>query len=195
MQDVQLRVGMPLADFIRENDHQPFELIQGEKVPKMPTVAGHNETLHIVFQLLVAFVTSRLLGLVRMESTFILPDSDDQDWVKGSRTPDILFFAAERLAAYKTARPDWRSRPYAMVPDLVIEIVSPNDSYSDLDAKADLYLADGVRTVWAVDPQRRTVRVYTDAGEYRLKGDDVLYGGDVVPGFETAISAFFQESE
>jgi Uma2 family endonuclease len=123
-----------------------------------------------------------------------LPDSYNPNWVAGSRIPDIVFFVKERFAEYKAATPDWGDRPYAIVPDLVIEVVSPNDQYSDIDAKVDLYLADGVRIVWVIDPQRRKVHVHTSDRDdpHVLKGDEMLKGGDVLPGFEIALTKLFE---
>jgi hypothetical protein len=43
------RVGMPLDEFLELNHEQPFELIDGERIPLMPTVAAHSATLHALF--------------------------------------------------------------------------------------------------------------------------------------------------
>ncbi len=42
---IMTRVGMPLAEFIQQHDQQPFELINGARRPKLPTVFGHSKTL------------------------------------------------------------------------------------------------------------------------------------------------------
>ena len=44
--------------------------------------------------------------------------------------------------------------------DLMVEIVSPNDSASDLVDKVEFYLQNGVRSVWIVDPSRRRIDIY-----------------------------------
>ncbi|MDX1991894.1 MAG: Uma2 family endonuclease [bacterium] len=191
MQDVQERVGMPLEEFLQEFQRQPFELINGEKRVKMPGVAGHSYRMYLLYQWLLTFVLPRGLGEVLLETTFILPGSYGSDWVKGSRIPDILFYAADRLAEYRLEIPDWERRLYELVPDLVIEIVSPNDSYSDIDAKVDLYMGDDVHLIWVCDPQRRKVRVHTPEGEATLSGDAKLTGGDILPGFEVALPDLF----
>lgn len=64
-----------------------------------------------------------------------------------------MFFEKNRLAAYKEQTPDREEKPFVLVPDLAIEIVSKNDRYSDINDKVMLYLADGVRLVWVIDPQ------------------------------------------
>lgn len=189
------RVGMPLADFIRLYDEEgPFELINGEKVKRMPNVAGHSETIRALFVAIYLYVTSKLGGDVFSETTFILPDTFTSNWVEGSRIPDVMYYAAGRLPAYKSETPDWRERPFALVPDLVVEVVSPNDKVSEMDAKVDQYLADGVRLLWVIDPQRHKAVVYAPDQEQpvHLAGDDVIDGQAIIPGFQIVLSKLFE---
>jgi Uma2 family endonuclease len=182
---INVRIGMPLADFIAESNDQVFELIHGQRVPKMPPVAGHNESLDTLYMRLRSHTDAHDLGLTRSETTFVLPDEYDEHWVTGSRTPDVMFIAKARIEAYRAAHSDWRDKPYLIVPDFVAEITSPNDSFSDVDAKVDAYLADGVRLIWIIDPQRRKAFVYTrDDDPQRLVGTGELSGDDVIPGFK-----------
>jgi Uma2 family endonuclease len=109
-----------------------------------------------------------------------------------------MYYRAERLEAYKAATPDWKLRPYVLVPDLVVEVVSPTDNLTELDDKVDVYLADGVNLVWVIDPQREKVSVYTLVAERphtkqhtTLKPGDTLSGGDLMPGFEIAVATIF----
>lgn len=71
------------------------------------------------------------------------------------------------------------------MPDLVVEIVSPTDSYGEVDDKVARYLEDGVRLIWVINPRTRTIHVYTPGSERfeRLTADDILDGGEVVRGF------------
>lgn len=57
------------------------------------------------------------------------------NWVTGSRQPDVMFSTAERINAYKEANPDWKRKPYVLVPDLVVEVMSVNDDPADLTRK------------------------------------------------------------
>lgn len=188
------RVGMPLDGFIREYDRAPFELINGERKPIMPGVSGHIYVIRLLFLLLYTHTAQNRLGEVFPEATFILPNSYDSNWVKGSRVPDVSFFVAERIAAYIAQTPEWKERPFALVPDMVVEVVSPDDHYSDIDEKVDIYLADGVRLIWVIDPQRRKATVHTPDSDQplHLKGDAVLNGRDVIPGFEIPLPKLFE---
>lgn len=191
---IATRIGMPLEAFIREHEAQPFELINGERRAKLPTITGHNDVADRACTELKVQAEARDIGIARMEATYVLPDNYDSDWVKGSRTPDVLFIRIERLKVYREEHPDWRKKPYLIVPDLVVEVVSPNDKVTELDEKIEAYLADGVRLIWVLKPQSRTAIVYApDVEQPRfLAGDAMLEGGEVVPGFKIALAKLFE---
>jgi len=190
----QEKVGMPLDEFIEQTNDQVFELINGERIPRLPTITAHNETIHKLLMLLSLTAEAKNLGIVRVEATYVLPDRYDSNWVTGSRTPDLLFIGAERLAAYKEAHPNWRETPYLIVPDLVVEVVSPTDLYSQIDAKVDAYLADGVRLILVVDPQRRKAIVYSPDAEQplHLSGNAQIDLSDVIPDLKIALPSLFE---
>lgn len=183
---------LSLEEFVRLYEQQPFELIDGERIPLSPTVQAHNVTTSTMFRLLIVYIHPQSLGEVFVEAPFVLEYS--KNWVKGSRTPDLMFVRADRLAACRESNPDWRSKLLVLVPDLAIEIVSQNDSYSDVEAKAEGYLRDGVRMVWIFDPQRKKIAVH-EAGSSMVKmlsSEEILTGGDVIPGFEVLVAKIFE---
>lgn len=188
------RTGMPLDEFIRQHEAQPFELINGERRLKVMTVAGHNFVIHLLYQRLLAWFSVENRGEVFMEATYILPDAYDSDWVRESRTPDLLVYLGQRFASYRQAHPDWREKPYLLVPDLVIEIISPNDKFTEPDEKVEAYLKDGVRLVWLVDPKRRKAIVYVVDGEQPryLTRETRLESEDVLPDFSLELAQLFE---
>jgi Uma2 family endonuclease len=193
MNTTPTRIGMSLAEFLEEAPRQPFELINGEKRLIMPTVLAHNLIIRLLFRILDAYVVAQKLGEMFFELTFILPDSYSSDLVKGSRTPDLMFYSGDRVARYMAENPGHGDRPLPLVPDLVIEVISPTDNYNDVLEKVNAYLADGVRMIWLVEPKSRTVTVY-EVDEERLlllRGDATLDGGDVLPGFTLALAQLF----
>jgi Uma2 family endonuclease len=186
---------MTMEEFIRRSDQEgPFEIINGEIVSRMPTVFGHGEIANLIGTLLNQLAGDQ--GKAYVEVTFIYPDDYDANWVRGSRIPDVMFIRTERLDAYKTANPDWRGKPLMLVPDLVVEVVSPTDQYSDVQAKVQRYLADGVRLVWVFDPQTKTVTAYSRTQEgYRVRAfneSDTLDGGDVIAGLSINLKEIFE---
>jgi Uma2 family endonuclease len=77
--------------------------------------------------------------------------------------------------------------------DLVVEVQSPSARRRTTQDKIREYLNRGVRMIWVVDPEARTVTVYRQAGEGRLLWDDAtLTGEDVLPGFECRVAEFFE---
>jgi Uma2 family endonuclease len=187
------RIGMPLDEFLELSNQQPFELINGERIPKLPNVYGHDELSDRLYEALAAYSSVGNGGKAHMEVAFILPDTYDSDWVTGSRIPDVMFFVGNRLANYKAENPEYRTRPLSIVPDLVIEVVSLNDKVVELDKKIDLYLSDGVRLIWVFNPQSRKVTVHAPDLENPVVLKDTLDGGDVLPGFTLDLQKFFGE--
>jgi Uma2 family endonuclease len=79
---------------------------------------------------------------------------------------------------------------------LAAEVLSPNDRASQVLAKVDDYLRNGVRVVWLVDPESRTVRVYRpNQPTINLAADDEINGGDELPGFRCSLREFFLLSQ
>ena len=73
-----------------------------------------------------------------------------------------------------------------------MEVISPNDLYTEVDEKITEWLAYGTRMVLVVDPRRRTVAVHRPGQAVRIFGvDDTLDGEDVVPGWQLSIRDLF----
>ena len=177
---------MTLDEFIEAYNRQPFEFVNGEKRPLMPNVAIHQWILRALFRLLDAYCVAGQLGEVMFELPVV--ETYDANWVKGSRTPDLMFFKAEKWAQYTAETENWLKKPALIVPDLAVEILSPNDSFSELQEKVDEYLERGVLLVWVIDPQKKRVYVYHDDHKLTLSVKDTLTGGEVIPGLEIRLS-------
>jgi Uma2 family endonuclease len=101
------------------------------------------------------------------------------------RKPDISVILCDP-AGFIPPRKNQRSAP-----DLVVEVVSPNDTVSDLDAKIHEFLQAGTKLVWVVNPETRTVLVRRADGTLQLLTDPAeLTGEAVLPGFTTPLAAF-----
>ena len=103
------------------------------------------------------------------------------------REPDLAFISAARLPL------DVRVRGYAEIaPDLVVEIVSPSDRPVAVHDKAQMWLRYGVRLVWVVNPETRTIiTMPADGPDRTLYEDDTLDGGAVIPGFSCPVRDVF----
>jgi Uma2 family endonuclease len=100
------------------------------------------------------------------------------------RGPDVAFVRKDRL-------PQPIPNSYLEFgPDLVVEILSPNDRPGELLAKIGDWLDAGARLVWVIDPERRIARVYrADGTEHILEENDQLIGEDVLPGLSCALAS------
>jgi Uma2 family endonuclease len=103
------------------------------------------------------------------------------------RFPDVAWIRKDKLPG---------GRPYAghcrAVPDLIVEVVSPNDDAEQLQAKLAEFRAAGVPLLWVVYPGSRQVEVIHDDGTARyLAESDALDGGDVLPGFSCQVADLF----
>jgi Uma2 family endonuclease len=123
------------------------------------------------------------------EAPYVLVEA--KNWVKGSRVPEVMYCSAERLKAYREQVPDWKSKPLILVPDLVVEVVSANDRYTDIQSKVEVYQNDGVNLIWVIDPHRQKVIVHQGNLQTILSVQDTLSGGEVVPGFEVPVADLF----
>ena len=159
------------------------ELIRGVLHETMSTGLKHGRIVMKLGALLMNFILPRALGtLVGSDSGVLL--ERDPDTV---REPDIAFTSAERLPIDA----DIDGYP-EVVPDLVVEVVSPNDQPREVADKAAMWLSYGVRLVWVVRPENRTIEVHRSAADVRTLGEsDALDGLDVLPGFSCPVSAVF----
>jgi Uma2 family endonuclease len=157
------------------------ELILGEVVELSHPGPRHGWITARICRLLDEFVESGDLGPICTDTGFRL--ERDPDTV---RAPDVAFIAADRLEGHDPRK----FLPFA--PDLAVEVVSPNDFYPAVEAKAAMWIAHGTRAVWVVEPESRRVFVYRP-GEPRvdLGADDEIDGGDALPGFTAPVERFF----
>ena len=159
------------------------ELIRGVLCETMPTGYEHGKTVVDLTILLGSFVKSRKLGSLTASDSGVWLERDP-DTV---REPDVAYFSAEKMP------PGVRVEGYAeVVPDLIVEVVSPNDSLSEVNDKALMWLSYGVRLVWVVNPPTRSVDVYREGRTVAtLTESGALDGLDTLPGFTCAVSDVF----
>lgn len=176
-----LITGEELAEM---GDIGPCELVEGRIMPMSPTGDEHAGIEVIVATALQQFVRSHDLGRVRAGEVGIYTRRNP-DTVRGA---DVLFISNERYARKQSAS------YLDVAPDLIVEIMSPNDRWSEVTQKLREYFAMGVRLVWVVDPKARSVYAYralTDVREF--SANDTLPGDDVLPGFSVPVAGLFED--
>ena len=184
---------LTIDEFMRLYETEgPFEIIDGERVEKVPPLYMHVQIAHALLKALILFLENHPLGEASLETAFVLPDTDKSNWVRGSRIPDLMFIRSDRLATYTAETEDYQNLPLMLVPDLTVEIVSPTDSYQDVERKVDLYLEDGVQQVWVIKPKTQTISIYEGTERRNLTKGDTLSGEDIIPGFEMPVASLFE---
>ena len=159
------------------------ELIRGVLCETMPVGQEHGEIVMRLGAALLHYIRPRRLGR--------LMGSDAGVWLERDpdtvREPDIAFISAAKSPL------DERVPGYAqVVPDLVVEIASPSDSGTEVNDKALMWLSFGVRLVWVVHPDTRTIDAHrTNRPVTTLRDADALDGLDVLPGFTCKVRDVF----
>jgi len=163
-------------------DGSKQELVRGEIVTMPPPKGRHGYVQGEICARIRDVVKPKKLGWVLVESGVVL--ERDPDTVRG---PDVSFYSITR----HPSRPD---DYFEIPPDLVVEVLSPDDRRREVMDKIREYLANGVRLVWLVnpDPEVLTVTVYrgTEPGVI-FEESDTITGGDVLPEFSCQVGAFF----
>jgi Uma2 family endonuclease len=165
-------------------DGSKQELVRGEVVTMPPLGFLHGTVQVNVAVAVKAFVKQHKLGRVTVESGVLTERGPDS--VRGS---DGAYWSYQRLPQ------DDVPVVYANEPaDLVAEVVSPGNTKQRMTEKVRESFDSGVRQVWVVHPEERTVTVYTKPGDGTVLWEDAtLTGGDVLPGFSCAVAEFFQD--
>lgn len=132
---------------------------------------------------LARFVEERELGVVfAAETGFRVSSNPDT-----VRAPDVAFVSRARVAEVGDVEGFWPG-----VPDLAVEVLSPGDTYTEVEEKALHWVDAGTRMAVVVDPRKRTLTVYRSRTEIVVLGEnELLHGGDVVPDWTLRIRELF----
>jgi len=173
--------------FAMRDDGNRYELVKGVLTMMSPAGSEHGDIAARILARLVVHVEQNELGKTfAAETGFKITTSPDT-----VRAPDAAFVSHQLLA---TVEP---TRGYlALAPDLVVEVISPNDSFSNVEAKAFEWLQAGTKIVLVADPANLTLQVYQTETEIRvLRKGDTFSAGDVCPGWELTVNDTFQIKE
>lgn len=163
------------------DDGYRHELIKGELLTMSPANHQHGRITMSLSGLLFNYVKKRNLGdLFAADTGFKL--ERDPDTVLA---PDISFIARERATP---------PTPFFLVgaPDLAVEVLSPSDRKGKVESKTALWLELGAKSVWNVDPRKRTVEVVRADGERKLLHEADELVDDTVPGFRVTVAKIFE---
>jgi Uma2 family endonuclease len=165
------------------SDGYRYELVAGELHKMTPAGWKHGGIAGGLHGLMASHARQNQLGMIfSAETGFLL--SRDPDTV---RAPDIAFIRKDHLPAELPEDAFWPGPP-----DLAVEVVSPGDTFREVDEKVQAWLEAGAMMVWVVNPQWRSVSVYRAGPAIRtLTEKDELTGEDVLPGFRCRVGEIF----
>jgi Uma2 family endonuclease len=165
------------------DDGKRYELIEGELIKMAPAGYRHTNIGARILGILFQHTEKNDLGeLMNSDGGVFL--QRDPDTV---RVPDVGFITKERLPPG-----DGPSGFIDIVPDLVVEVVSPSDRAGQVQAKIEQWIEHGVKLVWLVYPEERSIMVYRSLSEFLvLHEGDTLTGDPVLPEFSCPVAEIF----
>ncbi len=161
-----------------------YEIDEGELVILPPAGFEHNDIVTEIATLLRQFTKAHKLGKVLTNETGVYLRRQPRQTLRGV---DVAFFSGERIARI-TNRKGFPDVP----PDLAIEVHDASEP--DLGRKIDQYLAAGVRSVWVIDPDARTLTRHQPGAAPGVLADlEATVEDAVLPGFACRLRDLFGE--
>ena len=174
---------MDPEDLLRMPDGDHYELIDG-RLKEKPMGAESDHVALRLGSLLDQFCLRTKCGLVFGSQTGYRCFAGKSKLV---RKPDTSFVAAGRLPNDKTPKGD-----IDIAPDWVVEVVSPNDTYEEVAVRVADFKSAGVKLIWVVSPETKTVLIRRADGTCAEVGETgTLSGETVLPGFTCTVAELF----
>ena len=172
---------MTLAEFLALPEEKPYlEFVDGEVVQKAMPTESHGVLVAELIRLLGNHLREARAGRVATEVRHV---SRALDWVF---LPDVSVTLGDR-------QPSQSSEPVDVTPDFAIEVLSPDDRPGRLFERVDLYLRSGVKLLWLVDPETKSIMVYRPGDPQVAVRSGTLRAEPVLPGFSLDVGELFAE--
>ncbi len=156
-----------------------YEIVNGVAEEKEMPGGRHGIVAMRLAVKLGAHVLINQLGEASTEANFKIG--------RNERIPDLSFVAADRIPAEGVPEGIWQ-----IPPDLAVEIISPNDLHEKVSGKVLEYLEAGVKQVWIVSPEIRTVTIFRSTEQVQVFAkNSVLESPDLLPGFRCPLTEIF----
>ena len=169
------------VDAMRDGDGL-YELVDGKLIKRTMSLQAGRVVMRVGQLLLNHLDEHPLADIVDPETSFrCFPDAPRQ-----LRRADVALILVERL------NEDLLTGIVPIAPDLVVEVVSPDDILFEVIRKVGHWRAAGTREVWIIDPGNRLALSFGEGGDRIVHEDDALDGGDVLPGFRRPLADFLK---
>lgn len=170
-------------ELLKMGDIGRCELVYGELIMMSPAGAEDGMVVVRFGRFLDEFVAEHRLGVVfGAETGFKI--HTDPDTV---RAPDASFVRRDRIKGKLTRK------FYPGVPDLAVEVISPDDTRREMAEKVNMWLVHGTQTVWVADPAKMAITIHRVGQKPLTRGvGDVIDDEPLLPGFVLQVSKIFQ---
>ncbi len=149
-----------------------------------PTGYRHGDVEGNIYLALKNFVRQHKLGKVMVGEVGIYTGRDP-DTIRGA---DVLYISHERYAKVQS------SSFLDVAPELVVEVLSPGDRWSQVMQKLEEYFNIGVLMVWIADPDTQNIYSYRSLTNVsHFSAGQQLLGDEILSGFETPIDELFED--
>lgn len=169
-------------EFVRLRDWKHYELVSGELVP-YPCGAEASQVCTTLISELQKWSGRRLAWIFSSGATYCFSENPCT-----VRRPWLSLIRQERLR-----REDIPSlEPLALAPDLIAEFITPLHTYESVETKVAEYRSAGVKLIWVITPETKTVLIRRIDGTCAEVGESgTLSGEDVISGFTCAVAELF----
>lgn len=170
------------------DDDALYEVVDGQRVELAPMGAYEVRIATILAARLETFAHQHRLGRAGQEMLF-----DFTAALQRKRRPDVAFVSFDRWPQQRRIP---RAEAWQVVPNLVVEVVSPSDKAEHVMTKVAEYFQVGVERVWVIWPAQEHVYVYESPTSVRiLSHADTLHGEPVLPQFQLPVAVLFDDIE
>lgn len=165
------------------DEGERHELLDGELYEKIPTLL-HGWIVQIVVAALHNYMLQNPIAWALVEGRYQLP-------IDGANSviPDVS------VVLKREGRTLTRKGAAPYLPDLAVEVQSPDQSDLFMAQKAQYYLANSVAMVWLVYPDKRIVEALTPSTRHLLTVADNISGGELLPEFALPVLELFREMD
>ncbi len=159
-----------------------FELVDGKMEAKEMGSSKHGGIgTRLIIEMGMHVKLNRLGAVYGPDTTFQIGGNE--------RMPDVSFLSAARIPEEGETNKKW-----PIAPDLTAEVISPNETWENVNSKVRDYFAAGVKTVWLLSPELREIHVRDSVKTGKILWEDEDLTDDaLLPGFRCRISELFQQ--
>ena len=171
-------------EFIQRYEDEPVELEKGLVVENAVPSLLHGLVCGKLVRFLGNYIEERELGRVFTNDSWI-KTRRSPDSVRG---PDVQYISYERLPQGTVP-----GGLLDVIPELVVEVRSPSDSWNKMLKKSSEYIDTGVKVVVVIDPEQAAATIFrADELPQTLHNGDPLTLPDLFPGFTVPLAQLFR---